>query len=212
MKATYIPSVPVSFLLTFLGLALAGPVGPSARAETQSVQPGGRIVGQWVTTPGSLLDYMNAILLPVAVQCRQIEGEVFYTFLGGELPVLIITGSPTFRLEKGHAGTRPTDHISFALLLSYQAPFTVNASEQMLEYGAPTPDLSSIGIQNLTMNNVEVMRESGDISMLGLDLPFVTARMKFEFIGDDQLKMTPIFPPSPDGYDFEPRPLILRRR
>ena len=186
--------------------------GPEARAETQAVQPSGRIAGQWVTAPGSLIDYMNAILMPVSVQCRQIEGEMFYTFSAGETPTLNITGSPIYYLEKGHVGTRRADRISFTLLISYQAGYTLDTSGQILEFGAPTPDVSNVGIENLIVNDVEVMRESGDVSMLGLDLSFVTSRMHYEFVGSDQLKLTPIFPPAPDGVSIEPRPLLLRRK
>ena len=196
-------------MLAGLGMCAAG---PEARAETQAVQPAGRMAGQWVTAPGSLIDYMNAILMPVSVQCRQIEGEMFYTFSGGAVPTLNITGSPIYHLEKGHAGTRPADRISFTLLIGYQAGYTLDTAGQILEFGAPTPDVSNVGIENLIVNDIEVMRESGDLSMLGLDLSLVTSRMRFEFVGSDQLKLTPIFPAAPDGVTIEPRPLLLRRK
>ena len=165
-----------------------------------------------MTAPGSLLDYMNAILFPVSVQCTRIEGEMFYSFSSGSAPTLNISGTPIYYMDKGHSGTRPTDHMSFTLLISYQAPYSINASEQILEFGAPTPDVSNVGIENFMVNDVEVIHETGDISMLGLNLSFVTSRMHFEFVGDNQLKLTPIFSPAPDGMNIEPRPLILQRR
>jgi hypothetical protein len=213
MKAKIASAVSVSLLLISLGLFMAGAVCPPASAVEVAVQPGGRIEGQWVTEKANMIEYLDAILLPASAQCSQFEGYLCYNFQPGEAPTLMINGyGLVIHLVKGRSGPGRADRISFGMGISYQAPYSINASEQILEFGAPSPDVSSVTIDNLTINDVEVMRESGDVSMLGLPLSFVATRMRFEFVGNDHLKLTPIFPPAADGVNIEPRPLILRRK
>jgi hypothetical protein len=207
MKATHIPA------LLLFGLSILGLFCPAARAVEVAVQPGGRIEGQWVTEPANMREYLTSILLPANAQCTEFEGYLQYTFTGGAAPTLQINGcGPIVHLERGHAGTRPTDHISFGLSISYMAPFSINASELILEFGAPAPDVSSLMIDNFMVNEVEVMEGSMDINMLGMPLSFVASQMHFEFVDNDHLKLTPILPPAPDGVVIEPTPLILRRK
>ena len=207
MKATIVSAGLASLCLAFGGMV------PSACAESQAVQPEGRIIGQWVTEPANVADYLTAILLPASAQCSQFEGYLQYTFTGGEAPTMQINGyGPVVHLERGHAGTRPSDHISFGLGISYMSAYSISADGTILDFGVPSADVSSVTIDNLIVNDVEVMRESGDISMLGMSIPFSSSQMQFEFVGNDQLKLTPIFPPAPDGVSIEPRPLILRRK
>ena len=160
-----------------------------------------------------MMEYLSAILLPASAQCTQFDGYFCYTFSPGETPTMQINGyGPVVHLVRGRAGTGPATRISFGLGISYMSPYSIDASGQILEFGTPAPEVSSVTIDNLIVNDVEVMRESGDISMLGMSLPFTAAQMRFEFVDNDHLKLTPIFPPAPDGVDIVPHPLILRRR
>ncbi len=205
------------FLLV-LGVAL-----PAARAETHAVQPGDRFAGHWVADSGSLTEYLNAILFPVAAQCDQIEGSLLYSFHPTSEPgnysnLIIERDGLVIHMVKSRSDGQRRDKIDFALHIRYQAAYKIHAGDQLLEFGAdsarniPEPAQSRVWIENLIVNDVEVMEGSGEISMLGLDLSFVTAQMRFEFKGDDRLELTPIFPPAPDGVSIDPRPLVLRRR
>ena len=106
---------------------------------------------------------------------------------------------------------RPADQISFGLGISYQSAYSINAEGNILDYGV-TPDVNTVTIDNLTVNGVEVMRESGDVSLLGLPIAFTSSQMAFEFLGDDRLKLTPILPASTNEIVAEPNALILRRK
>ncbi len=206
MKTRFSPVVIFVVLLFVLGFQ------PPAEAGETMVQPEGRIVGQWVTDEANVADYLSAILLPASAQCSRFEGYLVYTFTGGATPTMQINGyGPVVHLERGHAGTRPSDRISFGLSISFQSAYSLSADGTLLDFGIH-PDASNVAIDNLMVNDVEVMRESGDISMLGLSIPFSSSQMQFEFVGGNQLKLTPVFPPAPDGVDIVPRPLILRRR
>jgi hypothetical protein len=96
--------------------------------------------------------------------------------------------------------------------LAYAAPYTIKARDQILEFGAPSPDASSCSIENLTVNDVEVMRDSGSVDMLGLPLNFTASKMNYRFLGDNRLELIPIFPPASDGVNIVPSPIILRRQ
>ena len=197
----------MSVLVSFLGMW--GGAGFLASAGG----PGGRLVGRWVTDSANVADYLTSVLFPAGAQCTRFEGQLEYTFTGGETPTMQIAGhGPVVHLERGHAGSRPSDRISFGLGLSYQSAYSLNAEGRILDCGVPSPDVSSVTIDNLMVNDVEVMRESGDISMLGLSMPFSSSQMAVEFVGDDQLRLTPVLPPAPDGVEIDPRPLILRRQ
>ena len=207
------------FFLLVLGLV----AGPAARAETHAVQPGDRFAGEWVADSASLTEYLNAILFPVAAQCDQIEGSLLYSFhpapdAGHYSSLIIERDNLVIHMVKSRPDGQMRDKIEFSLHIAYQAPYKIRAGDQILEFGADPernisePDQSRVWIENLFVNDVEVMRESGEISMLGLDLSFVTSQMRFEFKGDDRLELTPIFPPAPDGVSIDPRPLVLRRR
>lgn len=199
-----------------------GPFGPSSRAEElHAVQPGGRIVGTWVTDPANVVEYLNAILFPVATQCERFEGSIQFKFTPGPASRISVVSGNTLEiwadavivhLSKSSSNPGPPTRISFGLNLAYAAPYTVLAEHQLLEFGGPSPDASSTSIENLMVNDVEVMRESGSIDMLGVETSVATTQMRFEFEGDDRLKLTPIFPPAPDGVPIDPRPLILRRQ
>ena len=210
MNTSFRPIKRIAARLAGLALFVACPAAP---AETSAVQPEGRIVGTWVTEPANIADYLTSILFPAGAQCSQFEGHLQYTFTGGEAPTMQINGyGPVVHLERGHSNARPPDRISFGLGISYMSAYSLSADGTILDFGVPSPDVSSVTIDNLIVNEVEVMRESGDLSMLGLSIPFSSSQMRFELVGDDQLKLTPIFPPAPDGVPIEPRPLILRRR
>lgn len=221
MNATRARLAQRMFFLLVLGLGAL----PAARAEMHAVQPGDRIAGTWVTDQANMVEYLSAILFPVAAQCERFEGSIQYKFTpgrtrpdGATTSTLEIWGDAVIiHLSKGSANPGQPTRISFTLNLAYASPYTLDADSQILKFGAPTgevgmPDASSASIENLTVNDVEVMRESGSIDMLGLDLSFVTSQMRFEFKGDDRLELTPIFPPAPDGMSISPRPLVLRRR
>ena len=134
-----------------------------------------------------------------------------YTFTGGENRTLLINSyGPVVHVARGRMG-RPADQISFGLGISYQSAYSLNAEGNILDYGV-TPDVNTVTIDNLTVNGVEVMRESGSIDMLGMEMSVATSQMRFEFVDDNQVKLTPIFPAAPDGVTIEPRPLLLRRK
>lgn len=207
-------------LSTLVILATLFPCCPPAAAETHEVQPAGRIAGKWVAEPASVSAYLTSILLPVSAQCEWFGGNLIYKFTpGGTSPAGVSLNTMEIQLDagivqltKGRSGPGPADRISFAMNLAYAAPYTIHAAGQLLEFGTPSPDASSASIENLMVNEVEVMRESGSVDMLGLDLPFAAAQMRFEFLGDDRLQLTPIFPPAPDGVSIVATPLTFRRQ
>lgn len=203
--------IPALLLRTILlGVPLAG-TGAAALAQTHAVQPDGRIVGQWVAEAESIDNYLDALLLPANAQCEQFEGSIVYTFTGGESRTLAINSyGPVVHVARGRMG-RPADQISFGLGISYQSAYSINAEGNILDYGT-NPDVNTVTIDNLTVNGVEVMRESGDVSLLGLPIAFTSSQMAFEFLGDDRLKLTPILPASTNGIAAEPNALILRRK
>ena len=203
--------IPALLLRTILlGVPLGG-TGAAALAQTHAVQPDGRIVGQWVAEAESIDNYLDALLLPANAQCEQFEGSIVYTFTGGESRTLAINSyGPVVHVARGRMG-RPADQISFGLGISYQSAYSINAEGNILDYGT-NPDVNTVTIDNLTVNGVEVMRESGDVSLLGLPIAFTSSQMAFEFLGDDRLKLTPILPASTNGIAAEPNALILRRK
>ena len=203
--------IPALLLRTILlGVPLAG-TGAAALAQTHAVQPDGRIVGQWVAEAESIDNYLDALLLPANAQCEQFEGSIVYTFTGGESRTLAINSyGPVVHVARGRMG-RPADQISFGLGISYQSAYSISDDGNVLDYGT-NPDVNTVTIDNLTVNGVEVMRESGDVSLLGLPIAFTSSQMAFEFLGDDRLKLTPILPASTNGIAVEPNALILRRK
>ena len=203
--------IPALLLRTILlGVPLAG-TGAAALAQTHAVQPDGRIVGQWVAEAESIDNYLDALLLPANAQCEQFEGSIVYTFTGGESRTLAINSyGPVVHVARGRMG-RPADQISFGLGISYQSAYSISDDGNVLDYGT-NPDVNTVTIDNLTVNGVEVMRESGDVSLLGLPIAFTSSQMAFEFLGDDRLKLTPILPASTNGIAAEPNALILRRK
>ena len=206
--ATCIPALLLRMFL--LGIPLAG-TGAAALAQTHAVQPAGRIVGQWVAEAESIDNYLDALLLPANAQCEQFEGSIVYTFTGGESRTLSINSyGPVVHVARGRMG-RPADQISFGLGISYQSAYSISDDGNVLDYGT-NPDVNTVTIDNLTVNGVEVMRESGDVSLLGLPIAFTSSQMAFEFLGDDRLKLTPILPASTNGVAAEPNALILRRK
>ena len=216
MKAMH--GLAVSLALFLVGF---GWMGSASAGETHAVAPGDRILGTWTTDQANMVDYLSAILLPASAQCDRFEGSIQYKFVRGPASPGSLVSSDTIEiwgdaviihLTKGESGPTPSTRISFGLNLAYSAPFTILAEHQLLEFGGPQPDASSASIENLTVNDVEVMRESGGIDMLGMELPFSTTQMRFEFVDDDHLKLTPIFPAAPDGVSIDPRPLILHRK
>lgn len=221
MKATCIPAVSMSIILAFSGLFLAGSASPSARAETQPVQPGDRLAGQWVADRASVATYLTSVLLPASAQCEWFHGNLLYKFIpGGMAPngatlntLEIVLDGAIIHLTRGRSGPGPADRIEFGLNMAYASPYAINAADQLLEFGSPAPDASSASVENLIVNDVEVMRESGSVDMLGgMDMSFLASKMRFEFLGDGGLQLTPIFPPAPDGVTIEPQPIILHRR
>ena len=195
--------------------------GPGVRAETHAVQPEGRFVGTWVTDPANVVEYLNAILFPVSTQCERFEGTIQFKFTPGPAAPTSVVSTDTLEiwgdalavyLSKGSSNPGQPTRISFGLNIAYAAPYTVVGEHGVLEFGGPSPDASSTSIENLMVNGVEVMRESGSIDMLGMEMSVATSQMRFEFVDDNQVKLTPIFPPAPDGVTIEPRPLLLRRK
>ena len=207
-------------LPTLVILAALLPCCPPAAAETHAVQPAGRIAGKWVAEPASVSAYLTSILLPVSAQCEWFGGNLIYKFIpGGTSPAGVSLNTMEIQLDagivqltKGRTGA-PADRISFRLNLAFASAYTIHEGEQILEFASPSSDnCSSASIENLMVNEVEVMRESGSADMLGLDMPFTATQMRFEFLGDDCLQLTPIFPPAPDGVSIVPTPLTFRRQ
>ena len=205
MKKLLVPAMAGAWFLFAWGFSI------SAAAGDVPVQPAGRILGQWTTDEANVAEYLSSILLPASAQCSRFEGNLVYAFTGGENPTMTIVGyGPVVHLEKGRLNG-PADQISFGLNISFQSAYSISRDGSLLDFGF-APDVNSVAIDNLIVNGNEVMRESGDISMLGMSIPFSGSQIRFEFVGDDQLKLTPIFPPAPDGVPIEPRPLVLRRK
>ena len=210
MKSTAARLPALLLHMILLGVLLAG-TGATAWAQTHAVQPAGRIVGQWVAEAESIDNYLDALLLPANAQCEQFEGSIVYTFTGGESRTLAINSyGPVVHVARGRMG-RPADQISFGLGISYQSAYSISDDGNVLDYGT-NPDVNTVTIDNLTVNGVEVMRESGDVSLLGLPIAFTSSQMAFEFLGDDRLKLTPILPASTNEIVAEPNALILRRK
>lgn len=186
--------------------------GSAAVAETHAVQPEGRIVGQWETENASLDQYLDAVLLPASAECTQFEGSIVYTFTGGAGRTLQINSyGPVVHLVRGHMGNRPADQISFGLGISYQSAYSISADGTLLDFGT-NPDVNTVTIDNLIVNGVEIMRESGDISLIGLPIAFTSCQMAMEFLGDDRLRLTPVLPPSTNGAAAGPAGIVLRRK
>jgi hypothetical protein len=204
--------------LAVMGMCAAG---SGARAETRAVQPEGRFAGTWVTDPANVVEYLNAILFPVSTQCERFEGSIQFKFTpGATSPTSVVSGNTleiwgdalAVYLSKGSSNPGQPTRISFGLNIAYAAPYTILGDHSLLEFGGPSPDTSSTSIENLVVNGVEVMRESGSIDMLGMEMSVATSQMRFEFVDDNQVKLTPIFPAAPDGVTITPRPLLLRRK
>ena len=206
MKKLLVPAMAGALCLFAWGFSI------SAAAGDVPVQPAGRILGQWTTDEANVAEYLSSILLPASAQCSRFEGRLVYAFTGGATPTMTITGyGPVVHLEKGRLNG-PADQISFGLNISFQSAYSISHDGTLLDFGF-APDVNSVAIDNLIVNGNEVMRESGDISMLGLSIPFAGSQMQFELMDGDRLKLVPVIPPSAEtGMSVVPSPLILHRR
>ncbi|MBI5521534.1 MAG: hypothetical protein HY910_02810 [Desulfarculus sp.] len=197
--------------LALLALVLVGP--GQARADgPRAVQPGDRLSGQWRADMDSMRDYLTSVLEPIGGHCLSIHGSMIYGFR--------TTGDPRLHaMEHSVAGTTVTikrqrargtrsDTVVFLYSGSYSAPLTVRAGERILETSR-NPDFSNFFVEGFSVNGVFVGEM--DFDLTGLSQAFGGNVMRYEFVGDNTLRLTPIFPPSPDGVPIHPRPFILHR-
>jgi hypothetical protein len=71
------------------------------------------------------------------------------------------------------------------------------------------PDFSRFDVEGFTVNGVFIGEI--DFNLTGLSQAFGGNIMRYEFLGDNTLRLTPIFPPGPDGHTIRPQPFILQR-
>lgn len=198
-------------LLVLLAALLAWPVG--ARADgLRAVQPGDRLSGQWRADMDSMRDYLTSVLEPVGGHCLSIHGSMTYAFrTTGDARLHAMEHSvagTTVTIKRQRAGGTRSDTVVFLYSGSYSAPLTVRASEKILETSR-NPDFSNFMVEGFTVNGVFVGEM--DFNLTGLSQAFGGNVMRYEFAGDNTLRLTPIFPPSPDGVPIHPRPFTLHR-
>lgn len=195
-----------------LAVLLAWPGG--ARADgLRAVQPGDRLNGQWRPDMDSLRDYITSVLEPIGGHCLGIQGSMIYVFRTTGDPRLhamehSVAGT-TVTIKRQRAGGSRSDTVVFLYSGGYSAPLTVRAGERILETSR-TPDFSNFLVEGFSVNGVFVGEM--DFNLTGLSEAFGGNVMRYEFVGDNALRLTPIIPPGADGRVIRPRPFILHRQ
>lgn len=197
------------FLAACAGLAVILGAGWARGEPTHAVQPDDRLAGEWVTEMDSLKDYMTSILEPIHGECTSIEGPIRYQFAPGASHTLTISAHRTVvAITKRRLTGGGADKIVITYAGGCQTPYSVSASERILDLGTRT-DLTLFTVESININGTEL--PGGELNLTGVRAPGAAASMRFEFLDDHRLQLTPIFPPAPDGVNINPRPFILRR-
>lgn len=198
-------------VLALLALLLVGP-GQALADGPRSVQPGDRLHGQWAADMDSVRDYLTSVLEPVGGHCMSVSGSITYSFrLTGDARLHAMTCSVVgnqVQIKRVRAGGARSDSIAFLYSGSYSSPVTVRPGERILET-SDLPDFSFFNVEGFSINGV-FMGEM-DFNMTGLSQAYGASRLRYEFAGDNTLRLTPIFPPAPDGVPIHARPYILHR-
>ena len=197
------------FLAACAGLAVILGAGWARGEPTHAVQPDDRLAGEWVTEMDSLKDYMTSILEPIHGECTSIEGPIRYQFAPGASHTLTLMTSKTMvAITKRRLSGGGADKIVITYTGGCQMPYSVSASELIIDMGT-RPDFSFFTVHSININGMEL--PGGELDLTDVRAPGVAASMRFEFLDDNRLQLTPIFPPAPDGVNIHPRPFILRR-
>lgn len=197
--------------LALLAMVLVGP--GQARADgLRAVQPGDRLSGQWRADMDSMRDYLNSVLEGVGAHCLSIHGSMIYGLRTIGDPRLhameYSVAGTTVTLKRQRAGGSRSDTVVFLYSGSYSAPLTVRANERILETSR-NPDFSNFFVEGFSVNGVFVGEI--DFNLTGLSQAFGGNVMRYEFVGDNTLRLTPIIPPGADGRTIHPRPFLLHR-
>jgi len=196
------------FWLLAAGAALVLGAGWALGGPLHAVQPDDRMAGAWVTEMDSLKDYMTSVLEPINGECTSIEGPIRYEFAPGASHTLTISAFRTVVAITKRKLSGGADKIVITYTGGFQAPYSVSASELILDIGT-RPDFSIFTVDSININGMEL--PGGEMNLTDVRAPGVAASMRFEFLDDNRLQLTPIFPPAPDGVNIHPRPFILRR-
>jgi len=188
-------------------LALFVPAEATA-GRTHLVQPGDRLHGRWVTEMESLREYLSSVLQPVKANCHNVTGPMTYAFVAKGDPrmftMAVSTSSTQVLLNRQRSGGR-WDTIAFEMNFSHVIPMTLTAGN-IIEL---TNTAVATTVDGYTVN--DVFLGSMELSVTPAGMAWSASRMRYDFLDDNTVRMTPIFPPAPDGVSIHPRPFILKR-